>query len=132
MEVTVGKKRKKSKSTDSEGVLENTVGSGAAANWLSHAAAAVNTDNNQILPATMTHNNVNTQHNGNQFMNNGGTANGGGNTGVLWNGFPPTITSMYEQYEPVYPGMMQYNNSTAGAAGMMKIGECSIKPLGQS
>jgi len=52
------------------------------------------------------------------------------NSSSLWGGFP-----MYNQntYQPVYPGMVpQYlTHNVSELHNVMKIGECSIKPLGQ-
>ena len=52
------------------------------------------------------------------------------NSTSLWGSFP-----MYNQnsYQPVYPGMVpQYlTHNVSELHNVMKIGECSIKPLGQ-
>ena len=52
------------------------------------------------------------------------------NSNSLWGSFP-----MYNQnsYQPVYPGMVpQYlPHNVSELQNVMKIGECSIKPLGQ-
>jgi len=52
------------------------------------------------------------------------------NSSSLWGSFP-----MYNQnsYQPVYPGMVpQYlSHNVSELHNVMKIGECSIKPLGQ-
>ena len=57
-------------------------------------------------------------------------ANNGANNGSLWGAFP-----IYNQaaYQPVYPGMVpQYlPQNVSELHNVMKIGECSIKPLGQ-
>ena len=120
MELNVGKKRKRAKTESSSidqqltnfppNISENN--SNDAASTLNPAAI------NQSI-ATM-------------------SGMSGYNPNSLWNGFPPTITTVYDQYEPVYPGMMQQfaqgvNNGTGGSSpAVMRIGECSIKPIGQS
>ena len=57
-------------------------------------------------------------------------ANNGANNGSLWGAFP-----IYNQaaYQPVYPGMVpQYlPQNVSELHNVMKIGECSIKALGQ-
>ena len=47
------------------------------------------------------------------------------NPNSLWNGFP-----MYENYQPVYPGMIN-PGYVPPLQNVMRIGECSIKPVGQ-
>lgn len=47
------------------------------------------------------------------------------NPNSLWNGFP-----MYENYQPVYPGMVN-PGYVPPLQNVMRIGECSIKPVGQ-
>merc|ERR1711974_115442 len=57
-------------------------------------------------------------------------ATNGANNGGLWGTFP-----IYNQpaYQPVYPGMVPQSlpQNVSELQNVMKIGECSIKPLGQ-
>ena len=59
---------------------------------------------------------------------------GSNNTGSLWGAFPLYNTTPQATYQPVYPGMVpQYltqNTAVSELHNVMKIGECSIKPLG--
>ena len=44
----------------------------------------------------------------------------------LLQGFP-----MYESYQPVYPGMVNPGGYVPPLQNVMRIGECSVKPVGQ-
>ena len=58
---------------------------------------------------------------------------GGSSSGSLWGGFPTMYTTQQPSYSPVYPGMVpQYlPQNMSELQTVMKIGECSIKPLQQ-
>ena len=55
------------------------------------------------------------------------------NTNSLWGGFPLYSTQAQATYQPVYPGMVPtyLPQNVSELHNVMKIGECSIKPLGQ-
>ena len=57
----------------------------------------------------------------------------GSSSGSLWGGFPTMYTTQQPSYSPVYPGMVpQYlPQNMSELQTVMKIGECSIKPLQQ-
>ena len=58
---------------------------------------------------------------------------GGSSSSSLWGGFPTMYTTQQPSYSPVYPGMVpQYlPQNMSELQTVMKIGECSIKPLQQ-
>jgi hypothetical protein len=57
--------------------------------------------------------------------------------GSLWGGFPPVYgssdpaTPVTASYTPVYPGMLPPHQFQQHHHPLMKIGDCSVKPLGQ-
>ena len=80
----------------------------------------------------------------NQQLTGGGVTQGHYNPSSLWNSFPNMYeTAAYQHQQPVYPGMVNQYAAHAQASAqahvqnvpplqnVMRIGECSIKPIGQ-
>ena len=49
----------------------------------------------------------------------------------LWNGFGMYDTAAGYPHQPVYPGMVNPGAYMPPLQNVMRIGECSVKPVGQ-
>jgi hypothetical protein len=90
-----------------------------------------------VLYADFNHDFLFTENGAGSGMGGGAWPPNNAGGGSLWGGFPPVYsssdpaTTAASSYTPVYPGMLPPHQFQQPHHPLMKIGDCSVKPLGQ-